>query len=47
MEFEDLSAEDVARRAMRIASDMCVYTNDCYRIEILDCEPEKKSNESK
>jgi ATP-dependent protease HslVU (ClpYQ) peptidase subunit len=44
MEFEHLSAEDVARRAMRIASDMCVYTNDCYQIQIIDCEAEKESN---
>ena len=27
MNVEDMSAEDVAQRAMDIASDMCVYTN--------------------
>jgi hypothetical protein len=27
MSVEDLSAEEVARRAMNVASDMCVYTN--------------------
>ena len=27
MSVEDMSAEEVAQRAMDIASDMCVYTN--------------------
>ncbi|KAL0479019.1 hypothetical protein AKO1_008126 [Acrasis kona] len=27
MEFEQLSAEDVANRAMKIAADICIYTN--------------------
>jgi ATP-dependent HslUV protease subunit HslV len=29
----DLSAEDIARRAMKIAADVCVYTNDNVVIE--------------
>jgi len=29
----DLSAEDIARRAMKIAADICVYTNDNVVIE--------------
>jgi len=32
---EELSAEDVARRAMKIAADICVYTNDKLIIESL------------
>ena len=32
----DLSAEDVARRAMTIAADICVYTNGNIIIETLD-----------
>jgi ATP-dependent HslUV protease subunit HslV len=32
LEF-DLSAEDIARRAMKIAADVCVYTNDNVLIE--------------
>jgi ATP-dependent HslUV protease subunit HslV len=32
----DLSAEDVARKAMNIASDMCVYTNKSFVVEIMD-----------
>ncbi len=35
MDVEGLSAEDVARRAMRIASDICVYTNTSVIIETL------------
>lgn len=34
MEF-DLSAEDVARRAMKIAGDICIYTNQNLIIETL------------
>lgn len=32
----DLSAEEIARRAMKIAADICVYTNDNIVIESLD-----------
>ncbi|OFX08628.1 MAG: HslU--HslV peptidase proteolytic subunit [Alphaproteobacteria bacterium RIFOXYD12_FULL_60_8] len=35
MEFDTLSAEDVARRAMKIAGDICVYTNHNVIIECL------------
>ena len=35
MDEEHLSAEDVVRRAMRIAGDMCVYTNHQVRCELL------------
>lgn len=35
----DLSAEDIARRAMAIAADICVYTNDQLQIETLDVAP--------
>ena len=31
-----MSAEDIARRAMKIASDICIYTNDNVVIESLD-----------
>ena len=34
----DLSAEDIARRAMKIAADICVYTNENIIIESLDTE---------
>ena len=32
----DLSAEEIARRAMKIAADICVYTNDSVIVESLD-----------
>jgi ATP-dependent HslUV protease subunit HslV len=32
----DLSAEEIARRAMKIAADICVYTNENVVIESLD-----------
>lgn len=32
----DLSAEDIARKAMQIAADICVYTNHNFVVETLD-----------
>ncbi len=32
----DLSAEEIARRAMKIAADICIYTNDSIVIESLE-----------
>jgi hypothetical protein len=34
--LQELSAEDVARRSMKIASDTCIYTNHNYVIETID-----------
>jgi ATP-dependent HslUV protease subunit HslV len=42
LDFPDLSAEDVAKKAMDIASDMCIYTNKEFLIECLDEVEEKK-----
>jgi ATP-dependent protease HslVU (ClpYQ) peptidase subunit len=36
-----LSAEDVAKKAMGIASDMCVYTNKEFMIEVMDTKEKK------
>ncbi|HET6237415.1 MAG TPA: ATP-dependent protease subunit HslV [Acetobacteraceae bacterium] len=33
--IDGLSAEEIARRAMRIASDICVYTNTNVTVEVL------------
>lgn len=41
-DFPDLSAEEVARKAMDVASDMCIYTNKEFLIELLDEIEEKK-----
>ena len=32
---DNLSAEDVAKKAMKIASDICIYTNSNFTIEKL------------
>ena len=37
MEYED-DAEKIARKAMGIAADVCVYTNDQLTIEVMDSE---------
>jgi ATP-dependent HslUV protease subunit HslV len=34
----DLSAEEIARKAMAIAADICVYTNDKIVVETLDAK---------
>ena len=34
--FPDLSAEEIARRAMKIAADICVYTNHALIVETLN-----------
>jgi ATP-dependent HslUV protease subunit HslV len=31
----DLSAEEIARRAMKIAADICIYTNENLIVESL------------
>lgn len=33
---QDLSAEDIARKSMKVAADICVYTNESLIIEKLD-----------
>jgi ATP-dependent HslUV protease, peptidase subunit HslV len=35
MDLPDLSAQDVAKKAMLIASEMCVYTNQNFISETL------------
>ena len=45
MDNPDLSAEDVAKKAMQIASEMCVYTNDQFMIESLAMDEEDKDSE--
>jgi ATP-dependent HslUV protease subunit HslV len=44
----ELSAEEVARRSMEIAANMCVYTNTNFRSEIIDSKvvEEKEVEES-
>ena len=45
MSVEELSAEEVASRAMKVASEMCVYTNDnflTHTLEDVSSEEEKE-----
>ena len=34
----DMGAEEIARKAMAIAAEICVYTNDSVVVEVLDAE---------
>ena len=38
MDIPDLSAEEVARKSMEIAANMCVYTNTNFRSEVIDAK---------
>jgi ATP-dependent HslUV protease subunit HslV len=40
IKHSDLNAKEIAEEAMRIASDICIYTNDRIIIEELDAEGE-------
>jgi ATP-dependent HslUV protease subunit HslV len=35
VDFDDLAAEDIARRAMHIAAGICVYTNENITVETI------------
>jgi hypothetical protein len=35
LSINDLNAEEIARRAMKIAGDICIYTNHNFVLEIL------------
>ncbi|MFN3230735.1 MAG: ATP-dependent protease subunit HslV [Alphaproteobacteria bacterium] len=35
-DIEDMGAEEIARRAMKIAADICVYTNENITVETLE-----------
>mmetsp|Transcript_6671 Transcript_6671/g.11131 ORF Transcript_6671/g.11131 Transcript_6671/m.11131 type:complete len:265 (-) Transcript_6671:424-1218(-) len=45
VDVEGMSAEDVCRKAMTIASDMCVYTNSNYMVEVMDTADGEKKEE--
>lgn len=46
-DVDELSAEDVARKAMEIASDMCVFTNKNFLVEVMDIVEEDKDEKKK
>ena len=41
VDIPDLSAEEVARKSMEIAANMCVYTNTNFRSEVIDAKEEE------
>lgn len=41
-----LSAEEVARKAMNVAADMCVYTNHQFLVEVIDAKETTEEGES-
>ena len=45
MDIPELSAEDVALKAMNVAADMCVYTNHNFKTEILESVAEEKKED--
>mmetsp|Transcript_20714 Transcript_20714/g.34183 ORF Transcript_20714/g.34183 Transcript_20714/m.34183 type:complete len:232 (+) Transcript_20714:341-1036(+) len=40
VEDDNLTAEEIAKRAMTVASEICVFTNDCYTVEVLNVQDE-------
>merc|ERR1712227_768740 len=38
LDVPDMSAEDIARKAMKIAGETCVYTNTKFIVEVIDEE---------
>lgn len=42
---EPLDAEEIARKAMQIASEMCVYTNDQFMVETIDISDSTSEDE--
>ena len=44
---QPLDAEEIARRAMEIAADMCVYTNKNFMVETMSTEISEESNGSR
>lgn len=45
VDIDDLSAEEVATKAMKVASNMCVYTNDTYLKELMDTTEEEQGED--
>jgi len=45
VDVEGMSAEEVCQKAMTIASDMCVYTNSNYMVEVMDTADDEKKKE--
>lgn len=46
MRHSNLSATEIAREAMKIAAEICIYTNDHITIEEIDIDTEKNERKS-
>lgn len=46
-DVDGMSAEDVCRKAMGIASNMCVYTNDQYKYEVMPINEKEDEGDDK
>ena len=44
IDVPDMTAEDIAKKAMEIAAKMCVYTNDNFRTETIEAKGEGKKD---
>jgi len=44
---DGVDAEEVARKAMEIAGDICVYTNHNTIVEIMDCSDKPSTTDDK
>lgn len=44
MPESSMTAEDIARRAMTVAADICIYTNTNFNVCKLDIEEEEKKD---
>lgn len=47
LDDERLSAEEVARRSMKIAADLCIYTNHNFTCEVLEAEEDTSNTQQK
>lgn len=47
MDLPDMSAEEVASKAMNVAANMCIYTNHEFMIETLDTVEEEETEGEK
>lgn len=47
LEIDNLDAEDIARRSMKIAADLCLYTNHNFTIEIVEKSKEETTERNR
>jgi len=45
--YSDLTATEIARESVKIASEICIYTNDRITVEEIDLEEETVNNPGK